>query len=945
MELWIGAVNLGLLYAFMALGTFITYKIFDFADITVDGSFTLGASVVSFLLMSGVNHTLALPVVFVSGMLAGMATGLIHTKFKINGLLSGILVMTGLYSINLRIMGKSNISLIGLNTVMQFIEKYNPGLNNEIWYLIILAAFTIVVWIILALFFKTDFGITMRGTGDNSVMVAANGVNIDFIKVFGIALSNGLVALSGALVAQYQGFSDIGMGVGAVVFSLAAVIIGEAIFKSPSITVKIISVIIGSIIFRIMVAAALMVGLNPNDLKLITAVFVLLTLVASNAFDAKQKLGLSRERLDSMKKWKKYFITGAFVIIVIPAGLWMYKMIIDKTSDKKDLKIGVILGSDATILTLTYEGLVDELKKSGYIDGENCEILMQNGFGEIPTINSIVDNFISQGVDIFVPISTASLQATINKVKDKPIIFGTIADPFIVKAGVSPTQHLPNVTGVYGTMPIAELLEIIKELFPGKLKIGCMWNPSFPNSVHNIDVLEKAMKKYNGDVTMVGMTITNSNEVYQTAQALVSKDVDAFFLVPDITVFAAFEAIVKAASTKKLPIFTGDVEKLKDGALLVYGYDYIVSGQQTAKLLMRVINGEDISKIPFENYRDVSFGVNRDMAEKLGIGIPDKMLKQATMVVKDGKLTRSSHSHNEKAVKKLALFKFSDNLLLNSTAEGFLKKMQDEAGNLPYDIKIEQFNANADFGVGNSIAAKMIDGQYDYIATVSTKSGQIVSGVNTKIPHVFMAVTDPIRAKIVTSFINHPKHITGLATPQPVHSTVKLMRDAFPKAKRIGIIWNNAEVNSEICTEMLRESSGEFGFTVIERTISNSSEIVEALNALIAEGIDLFITSGDVTVSQAISSIASRLEKAKIPYFTNTPNDINDGALVTIGADYVEVGEEAALMMIRIIQGTSPGNIPVKMFVPEKIGLNITLAKRLGIKFPDWLIKQAEYTK
>jgi len=945
MELWVGAVNLGILYAFMALGTFITYKIFDFADITVDGSFTLGAAVVSFLLMSGVNHLLALPLVFISGMLAGMATGLIHTKFKINGLLSGILVMTGLYSINLRIMGKSNISLIGLDTVMNFIEKYNPGINNEIWYLVILACFTIVVWIVLALFFKTDFGIVMRGTGDNSVMVAANGVNIDFIKVFGIAMANGLVALSGALVAQYQGFSDIGMGVGAVVFSLAAVIIGEAIFKSPGITVKIISVIIGSIIFRIMVAAALMVGLNPNDLKLITAIFVLLTLVASNAFDAKQKLGLNKERMDFLKKWKKYFIPGGVAVIALLLGMWLYNILTDKSVYKDNLKIGVILGSDATILTLTYEGMVDELKKYGYVDGENCEIIMQNGFAEIPTINSIVDNFISQDVDIFVPISTASLQATMNKVKDKPIVFGTIADPFIIKAGVSPTEHLPNITGVYGIMPIAELLEIVRVLYPGKLKIGAMWNPSFPNSVHNVDVLRKAMKKYKGEITLEGMTITNSNEVYQTAHALVSKGIDAFFLVPDITVFAAFESIVKAGNTRKLPIFTGDVEKLVDGALLAYGYDYIVSGQQTARLVKRVIEGEDISKIPFERYHDVSFGVNRDMAAKLGIGIPENMLKSANMIVKDGKLSRSRNTRDERPGKRMAVFQFSDNLLLNSTTEGFLKKMQMEADNLPYEIKIDQFNANADFGVGNSIAGKMIDGEYDYIATVSTKSGQIVAGVNTKIPHVFMAVTDPLRAKIVTDFLKHPGYITGLATPQPMHSTVKLMRDAFPNAKRIGIVWNNAEVNSEICTEMLREESKNFGFTVVERTISNSSEIVEALNAVISEGIDLFITSGDVTVSQATSTIGARLEKSKIPYFTNTPNDINLGALITNGADYNEVGEEAALMMVRIIMGESPRDIPVKMFVPEKIGLNITLAKRIGIKFPDWLIKQASFTR
>ena len=945
MELWIGAVNLGLLYAFMALGTFITYKIFDFPDITVDGSFTLGAAVVSFMMMSGVNHLIALPLVFLSGMIAGAVTGLIHTKFRINGLLSGILVMTGLYSVNLRIMGKSNVALIGMDSLISMLDNYNPGLHSEIWYLIIFAAFTLFVWIILAVFFKTDFGIIMRGTGDNSVMVAANAVNIDFIKVFGIALSNGLVALSGALVAQYQGFSDIGMGVGAVVFSLAAVIIGEAIFKSPSVTVKILSVITGSIIFRIMVAAALIVGLNPNDLKLITAIFVLLTLIASNAFDLRRKLGINKPDSHSSGKSRKPLLLGTLIIFLVAGTFFLYNFLSSDANSEKHVKIGVVLGSDATILTLTHEGFIQEMKNLGYVDGENCEIIMQNGFGEIPTINSIVDNFISSGVDVFIPISTASLQACLNKVKDKPIVFGTIANPFIVKAGTTPTDHLPNVTGVYGTMPIADLIEKVRTLYPGKLKFGVMWNSSFPNSLDNVKVLRKAVEKYNGEITLEGMTITNSNEVFQTAQALVNKEIDAFFLIPDITVFAAFEAIVKAGKPKNIPIFTGDVEKLVDGALMVYGYDYIVSGRQTARLVKRVLDGENITKIPFEKYHEVCFGINYDMASALNVSFPDSFKTQASMTVKNGKLFRREDRLDQRQIKKLALFQFSDNLLLNSTADGFFGKLENENHSLPYKILIDKYNANGDFGVGNTIVGRILEAKYDFIATVSTKSGQLVSTANKNIPHVFMAVTDPIVAKIVSDFEKHDSHLTGLATPQPVNSTVRLMREVFPKAKRIGIVWNNAEINSEICTEILKKSAPAFGFTVIERTINNSSEIIEAVNSVIIEGIDIFITSGDVTVSQAISSIAQRLEKYKIPFFTNTPNDVNDGALITLGADYQEVGEEAALQMIEIINGKSPGDIPVKLFVPEKIGVNLTLAKKIGINIPDWLIKKAELKK
>jgi len=291
MGLYIGAVSLGLTYAFLALGVYITFRVFEFPDITVDGSITLGAAVCAILLVNGWNPLLAMLMAVLAGMIAGALTALIHTQFKVNGLLSGILVMTALYSINLHVMGRSNVPLLKEDTIITMLEALELPLSREAISLSLFGILGLGIWLLMVWLFKTDLGTAMRATGDNEVMIAAQGVNVNKMKVLGIALSNGLVAFSGALVAQYQGFADVGMGIGMLVFGLAAVIIGETIVGKRKMKWIFLGVILGSILFRILIAFALSIGLNPVDLKLITAVFVLLAIIIPKIIEKVKGVG------------------------------------------------------------------------------------------------------------------------------------------------------------------------------------------------------------------------------------------------------------------------------------------------------------------------------------------------------------------------------------------------------------------------------------------------------------------------------------------------------------------------------------------------------------------------------------------------------------------------------------------------------------------------------
>ena len=281
MNFYLTAILLGLGFSSLAMGIFISMRIFNIPDITTDGSFTLGGAVTAIMLRSNQPIMLVLVCAFFAGAVAGTLTALIHTRLKVNALLSGILVMTALYSVNLAIMGRSNIPLIGTSSIFFHMN----GLTEIQSQIIILLVFSGIIFWGLSLLLKTDFGLAMRATGNNETMIRALGVNTSRMKIAGLALANGLTAVSGFLIVQIQGFSDIGMGIGIVILGLGSVMIGEIfmrLLKIQNITIHIIGVLAGTIIFRLILAFALSIGIDALYLKLVVALFVLIVVSIPN---------------------------------------------------------------------------------------------------------------------------------------------------------------------------------------------------------------------------------------------------------------------------------------------------------------------------------------------------------------------------------------------------------------------------------------------------------------------------------------------------------------------------------------------------------------------------------------------------------------------------------------------------------------------------------------
>jgi putative ABC transport system permease protein len=292
----LGALELGCFYAIMALGVYLTFRILDFPDLTVDGSFTTGAGIAAMLITKGVSPLMATIAALAGGLAAGAVTGLLHTKAKINALLSGILMMIALYSINFRIMGKANIPLLGRETLI----PEGKAFGDVTYVLAVMPLVLIAVKLIVDWFLHTEIGLALRATGDNPRMIRSFGVNTDTTIIIGVSLSNGLVALAGAFVAQYQKFAELQMGVGMIVIGLASVIIGEVIFGARTVVRATLAVLLGAIVYRIVVALALRVGLQPTDMKLMTALIVIVALTVPMIRSTLKQKRVGRKRIAAL---------------------------------------------------------------------------------------------------------------------------------------------------------------------------------------------------------------------------------------------------------------------------------------------------------------------------------------------------------------------------------------------------------------------------------------------------------------------------------------------------------------------------------------------------------------------------------------------------------------------------------------------------------------------
>lgn len=292
MALILSSISQGLLWSVMAIGVYLTFRILDIADLTAEGSYPLGAAICASSIVSGMNPLLATLLAFLGGLLAGLMSGFIHTKLKIPALLTGIISLTALYSINLKVLGKANVALLGQKTLVS--QLYDMGFTKTASVMIVGGIFVGLVIVLLTLLMKTQIGLALRSTGDNIPMSEANGIQTDHMKLMGYMLSNGLIALCGALLCQNNGYADLNAGVGTIVIGLASIIIAEVVIRNLSIGWRLLSVVLGSVIYRLIILAILSIPCMDADLVKLFSAMLLAAVLYLPEWQAKLKLGQAK---------------------------------------------------------------------------------------------------------------------------------------------------------------------------------------------------------------------------------------------------------------------------------------------------------------------------------------------------------------------------------------------------------------------------------------------------------------------------------------------------------------------------------------------------------------------------------------------------------------------------------------------------------------------------
>ncbi len=577
-------------------------------------------------------------------------------------------------------------------------------------------------------------------------------------------------------------------------------------------------------------------------------------------------------------------------------------------------------GPDATF-DMTMRGLWDGLKELGFVKDSNLTVIAQHANGEMSQLHPIHLNMDNQDVDLILVTSTPGITAALSAVKKHPLVFTMSYTPLEAGAGKSYTDHHPGITGVGSFPPVEKTIDFITDIIPGTRKIGTVYNSS---EVNSSKVVARA-REYTREkgLELIETTVVNSSEVYQATFALSMKNIDAVWITGDNTAIQAFHGIVKVCREKRIPLFVNDVDIMPEGALAAIGVGWYNTGLHTAPVVARVLNGENTSGIPIENYVVEQISLNHDLAAELNIRFPEKYLQA------------SESTTPPKKVKKMCLLHYVDSPVSEDAERGIRDELKNMGMTEGKDFTLKVFNAQGDISVLNNIAGAVAADQWDLIFTLSTPTIQMCSKKITHSPIVFTNVGDPVRSGLGESYEKHLPNITGISTMSRFEELVILVRESIPGIKKIGTVYTPGEINSVSYMEELDKVARLHGLTLITSPANATSDVTEAATALVNRGIEAFTQISDNLTSSCGTSIIKVAYDTKTPYFSYVGKQIDQGAIAIVSSDYYYAGIDAVLLAKQVLDGRSPGDIPFRKVSRSLVEVNKKAMEYFKVRVPD----------
>lgn len=605
-------------------------------------------------------------------------------------------------------------------------------------------------------------------------------------------------------------------------------------------------------------------------------------------------------------------------------------------------KLGVAYFAPEESWQRCYNGLFDGLKELGFEPGKNLEVTAQHAGAEMINIRPILQNLDNSDVDVIVTFTTPVLQGATTAVDKHPVVFTYVTDPIAAGAAKTLTDHHPNITGIGSMPPLADTLRLAELLLPNVKKYGTIYNAGEANSVKEVTIFEQLLKERGGE--LIKLTAGNSNEVIQTVQALVGRDIDAVYLPSDNTVYQAFEPVAEIINEAGLPLINGDASV--QGPILSVGPGYYYSGKAAAKPLAQVLLGANPGTIPMENVSVNNIAFNEDIARQLKLPVSDAF--RAALKAEEEKLAAKNNPAPRKAKAnpnpsgkkwKITIFSYVESPPFEEAYEGILQALKESPLKEGKDYEISFYSAQGDMGALNSIVDAALTDRADMIVALSTPGLQTAIRKTDKTPIVFGVVSDPIVAGAGKSNTDHQPNVAGIAVGLPAEEMLDILQKYFPQYKTIGTLFCPNEANSENSKRLFEAACKARGIKLEAVAVNSSGDLADAALALMSRSqLDAVVQIPDNLSSAGFGAIANAAQKTQTPLLSMNSVTVAMGAAYAMGRDYYEAGHETGVVMLQIIGGENPADIPFRVSPHIISKASEANAEKLGMKLPPALL-------
>ena len=613
------------------------------------------------------------------------------------------------------------------------------------------------------------------------------------------------------------------------------------------------------------------------------------------------------------------------------------------------IPVALLKHSSNPLLDEVERGVLEQLATAGYRDHERLALRRFSAEGDLPTANAIAKQMTDGSFKMALTISTLSLQCVANANRDGRAlhVFAAVTDPAGAGVGIQgmgSTNKPPWLAGIGTFQPVEQILREAKRCWPALQVVGVVWNPVERNSEACTIKAREACRALG--LRLLEANVDQSKDVREAADSLVARGVEAFWTGADVTVLNATAALCEVALKARIPVFSNNSGHVRDGSLFDLGANYFEVGQCMGAIASAILDGRNPATLLITNFMPQRVMLNRQVLKKMRDPwrFPEDLVAQAALIIgEDGRVEKEAAAAPRVAAPtpapaerqyRIGLAYFGPDEGTDSAIAGLRDGLRQLGLVEGRNLTVQKVHANGEISGIPAILQSLEASQVDVIVPFSTPViTAACAGVRRK-PVVFTYCSDPIAAGAGKSFADHLPFVTGIGSFPPVEEALTVLKLTFPKLKRLGTLYNNAEANSVKVVSVLRELCRKDGIELIEAPANNTSEVVPAAQSLAARGAEAVYLPGDNTAYQAFDGLAAQLASARVPLVIDAPEFINRGVLAVVGVGYYQSGFAAAAPLARVLAGEKPAVIPLRNVTEKTVLFNLEAARKLGITFP-----------